>query len=148
MILVTHQHQFLGNSRCLFILGGKLKCDGTYKECITASDGILSVVVQDEEESGRKGILKSNIEGGESDDEIAGDSKAFKEQSSSGIVSKSTYIGYGKALGGTKVIIFLLFLFSAAQASALFAIRNMGEWAESSNPVRIFHIFEYLFIAI
>ena len=136
VILVTHQHQFLGNARCLLISQGVLKCDGSYEECIAASDGFLSAVIQDKAVENKETSRNERDVVEESGTENATDDEAFKEQKSSGTVKRSTYIGYGKAMGGYKAVLVLLLLFGASQASTLYAIRSMGEWAESSDPVR------------
>lgn len=126
VILVTHQHQFLGNSRCLYLRDGALKYDGSYESCIEESGGMLSAAIQDESSEGKvedsNEVEEENIHKIEEGDKDG--VETFKEKSASGIVTKETFIGYIRAMGGFSVATFFFFLFASAQASSLFSIRR------------------------
>ena len=143
VILVTHQHQFIGNSRCILLSQGTLKCDGTYEECIAASAGFLSTMIQGKPTDRSETVENDSDMTEETKIEESKQDEAFKEQSASGTVGRSTFVEYGKAMGGYKAIILLFLLFSAAQASVLYTIRRMGQWAESSNPVSCTLLMNY-----
>ena len=46
VVLVTHQHQFIGDSRCIMMSGGRVACVGSYQSCVEASDGKLTFAAQ------------------------------------------------------------------------------------------------------
>jgi ATP-binding cassette subfamily C (CFTR/MRP) protein 4 len=46
VVLVTHQHQFIGDSRCIMMSGGRIACVGSYQTCVDASDGKLTFAAQ------------------------------------------------------------------------------------------------------
>lgn len=141
VVLATHQHQFIGDSRCVLISnGGKILCDGTYSDCIIASGGLLAHAVQNEEATEEtssvhpKSLPKDDAvadEGIETNDNAlaVSDSDAHKESSESGIVRFSTYKSYYNAMGGIFVAILLLILFTSAQVAALLLVINFGRWA-------------------
>lgn len=145
VVLVTHQHQFLGDSRCILMSNGRIECDGTYEECIEASGGNLTAAIQhggsksDKEENVDE--VKESVDAKETeatkDYEDDNEQTDFKETSATGIVKLTTFQGYGKAMGGLPIILLLFFLFSSSQFSSLFTIVMIGEWAEDANPVSL-----------
>jgi len=46
VILVTHQHHFVGNSFCILMENGRVRSFGSFKQCVDASNGDLSEVLQ------------------------------------------------------------------------------------------------------
>ena len=38
VVLVTHQHQFLGDARCVLLRAGRIACVGAHAECVAASN--------------------------------------------------------------------------------------------------------------
>lgn len=45
VVLVTHQHRFLEReTRCIWMHGGRIECDGSYWECVEASGGRIVMV--------------------------------------------------------------------------------------------------------
>ena len=149
VILATHQHQFIGNSRCILITsGGKISCDGSYDECILASGGLLTQALQNDEVIGETLTVCSksmgetnNLEIKSADGEInttdVSDSDAHKEISESGIVHFSTYKNYTKAMGGIYIAIVLLLLFTAAQISVLLLVIFFGRWAALPHDMQV-----------
>lgn len=41
VILVTHQHQFISESKCILMSRGRVKCVGSWSDCLDASEGDL-----------------------------------------------------------------------------------------------------------
>uniref|UniRef100_A0A7S2L9K9 ATP-dependent transporter ycf16 n=1 Tax=Leptocylindrus danicus TaxID=163516 RepID=A0A7S2L9K9_9STRA len=143
VILVTHQHQFVGDSRCILMSNGQIKCDGTFEECInTVGGGLDAEVVQydilsmgDEdrdfiEAQGATAMTGEGVVPYANDEE---EQANVKEQSSSGKVKRSTFAGYANAMGGAPIILLVLLLFLSAQVSNLFTLTMMGKWAEDDN---------------
>lgn len=48
VILATHQHQYIGDYRCVLMVGGRLQCIGTYADCVAASGGKLTAHAADD----------------------------------------------------------------------------------------------------
>lgn len=48
VILVTHQHQFIGDHRCIMMSAGRVTCIGSYQQCVEASDGKLTFAAQNQ----------------------------------------------------------------------------------------------------
>jgi ATP-binding cassette subfamily C (CFTR/MRP) protein 4 len=145
VVLATHQHQFIGDSRCVLISsGGRIACDGSYSDCILASGGTLSYAVQtDDVVTDVASSLQVNSLSTNSDDNNADtteneksnnalamqDSDAQREISESGVVKFSTYKSYYNAMGGIFVVLLLLVLFTCAQVAALLLVIYFGRWA-------------------
>ena len=136
VVLATHQHQFVGEQRCVLVAGGKIECVGSYSECVSSSMGKIRKSVYNTEES-----TTSNDEEKKPDDrkeedvtrttdalnEDANDQEEIKAQ---GVVKMDTFIKYGKAMGGPLVAIFLIVLFSVTQATVLATVAAFGKWSE------------------
>jgi ATP-binding cassette subfamily C (CFTR/MRP) protein 4 len=153
VVLATHQHQFIGDSRCVLISsGGKIACDGSYSDCIVASGGTLSYAVQtddavaDEVSSSQVDSLATSSdvtkayenENEKSSNTLAlSDSDAQKETSESGVVKYSTYRSYYNAMGGICVVLLLLILFSLAQVAALLLVIYFGRWATMPADMQV-----------
>jgi ATP-binding cassette subfamily C (CFTR/MRP) protein 4 len=145
VVLATHQHQFIGDSRCVLISsGGRIACDGSYSDCILASGGTLSYSVQtDDFVTDVASSLQVNSWSTNSDDNNADKTKTEEEKngmkvqgsdeqkeiSESGVVKFSTYKSYYNAMGGIFVVLLLLVLFTCAQISALLLVIYFGRWA-------------------
>jgi ATP-binding cassette subfamily C (CFTR/MRP) protein 4 len=116
VILVTHQHQFIGDSKCVMISGGRIACIGSYQQCVEASDGKLFLAAQnqstedltklDTPQDKASGGTKEDAKGGEKaeDDEepktADGNADDYKEQSNVGVVSRETFLNYSRAMPG------------------------------------------------
>lgn len=150
VVLATHQHQFIGDSRCVLISGGgKIACDGSYSDCIVASGGTLSYAVQtddvvaDEASSSQVDSLNTSsdfnkAENDKSSNTLAqSDSDAQKETSESGVVKFGTYRSYYTAMGGIFVVLLLLILFSLAQVAALLLVIYFGRWAAMPADMQV-----------
>ena len=127
VILVTHQHQFIAQSRCVMMSGGRVACVGSYQDCIDASGGKLTFATQNQstedlttlDASSGKGTEKKMNRGtisvekvkgdGEKDEVTAPNADEHKEQSMVGVVKRDTFLNYARAMpGGTLLPAFLM----------------------------------------
>lgn len=143
VILATHQHQYIGESRCVLMIKGRIECIGTYEECVELSGGHLTGQVTDtavdnlgddtggvvsppgkEQDRGNDDVETETAqkEGGIKED--------GKEQNVQGAVRFDTYLNYARAMGSIWLAVFMLILFTATQACVLFCFAAMGKWAE------------------
>jgi len=142
VVLATHQHQYIGDSTCIFVLDGRIKCQGSYSDCIEASGGKLEASFQTLEKDGAEKSETSNSmsrvnsmaaleisakekDGGNETHGVA------KEERNTGIIKWATWREYAMAMGGLYVALILFILFCITQASSLVAVVYLGEWAES-----------------
>ncbi|KAL7564370.1 hypothetical protein ACA910_001519 [Epithemia clementina (nom. ined.)] len=159
VVVATHQHQHIHDSRCLLVTSGRIECIGSYQQCVEASNGKLkahdadsAVVAQNDPPSdssdsntdtkeGRDIDTNSNTEAeslGTSDLDVTGsndkDCQARKmeqaERNNQGFVEVETYAEYIKSLGGVCVLVFLVVLYTCTQGSVLVATAAMARWAE------------------
>eukprot|EP00977_Amphora_coffeiformis_P028944 scaffold37996_cov191-Amphora_coffeaeformis.AAC.2 len=138
VVLATHQHQYLFESRCVLMTNGSITCDSDYLACVAASNGKLSAHTADDavdDVSGEPlpcGDKEENGSDGESAEEQTGkgNREDQKEVSNQGIVTGDTYIEYLRAMGGTPTGIFMFCVFGATQGLALSTIATIGRWAE------------------
>jgi len=153
VILATHQHQYVHDCRCVLVAEGRVRCIGSYHECVEASNGKLTAHAADDDaidgldynEAGKKvddtdkriehisdGAIGEAV-AAEEDPELLllsdGD-KDHKEMNQVGNVEWETYANYLRAMGGIWIGGFLLFLFTGTQASVLVTIATVGRWAE------------------
>jgi ATP-binding cassette subfamily C (CFTR/MRP) protein 4 len=148
VVLVTHQHQFVGNAACCILLdSGKVVCCGTFADSVACSNGDLSDALQIEKESHSSestsqknpphlidtplGLLDRT------DESNAIQDVAQSEKRDTGIIRLATWSAYGKALGGMIVCTLFFFLFSATQACLLVTIVTVGYWAEASASEQV-----------
>lgn len=145
VILVTHQHQYVGDSRCILITDGELKCDGSFSNCIDASDGKLQYVLHNAEDLSNSGHSLGGTfhEYDDASDKLIVDKKEDEEAITSnpnessqdekklnGIVSRATFINYAKCMGGLWSAFGLLLIFVLAQAAVLGNIAAIGRWSQ------------------
>jgi ATP-binding cassette subfamily C (CFTR/MRP) protein 4 len=149
VILVTHQYQFIGDSRCILMSGGKIAHVGSLVDCVNVSDGNLNVTVQSLNESddditvpNEKMPQLSSINVAQVsldvEDYHANNSSPDTEMSetkASGGISRGALVNYFRAMGGCVIAVKLLVLFTITQASTLSSILVMGRWAQRS-PIR------------
>ncbi|KAL9182396.1 hypothetical protein ACHAXT_013048 [Thalassiosira profunda] len=149
VVLVTHQHQFIANSRCLYMAGGRITCIGSYQKCVEESNGKLTLAVQtssddltklsntpqdtpsrapkdavtkDGKESKSEGEMEAK--GGDQDDD-------YKEQSNTGVVQRQTFLDYARAMpGGLVAGLLMMVLFAITQGSVLVCVAATGRWSE------------------
>ena len=147
VVLATHQHQYIGDSTCILVLDGKIRCQGSYDECINASEGQLEASFQTHEDDGQEQSVPSGtvprvtslaaLEAFAKDEEKNGEEKrnqahgVAKEERNTGIIRWKTWKEYAVAMGGIYIAVILFVLFCATQASSLVTIVYLGEWAES-----------------
>ena len=139
---MTHQHQYIGESRCLLMSNGNIKVDGTFADCIAIADGTLDFVSHHEGDKAQsKTELTDEITKTVKDEdtldqgkkESASEISSKKEQDETkvkGVVSKATFLYYAGVMGGWTVAISLLLLFATSQAISLACIAMIGRWSE------------------
>ena len=142
VVLATHQHQHIGDHRCVLIMDGQVGCIGNYEECVAASKGRLSAHAKDDaidaldagHEGAAKNVMLQSTEekidlatayAGDFDKEAEG-----QEMNQKGIVKLDTYLNYLRAMGGLWIGVFLAVIFSCTQAAVLVTIATVGRWAE------------------
>jgi ATP-binding cassette, subfamily C (CFTR/MRP), member 4 len=139
VILVTHQHQYVSDHRCILIKGGTIHEIGTFQECVDAAGGMLKATVAYSSVDNLAGMVES--QGQVELAQVAPKSQQTtslgqvladdtKEDKVVGVVRTETYMKYAEAMGGAWVAFALLILFTLTQASALTAVAMMGRWAE------------------
>jgi ATP-binding cassette, subfamily C (CFTR/MRP), member 4 len=141
VVLVTHQHQFVGapGNICILLKQGKLVCCGSFAECAAQSGGTIDEALQtesnDEKESNNNdsanpvndpdpNIQETTVANTETD-------AAFVEKRETGSIKRSTWGSYGEALGGPLVCGLFLFLFAATQGAFLITVLNVAKWGEA-----------------
>ena len=153
VVLATHQHQYVHDARCLLLMNGQITCDGSYEECVEASNGKLHA--HEADTTAEIDAIKQTTENNQSKKEqdypsrtqapatigneeknVALDKskksnvKEQAERNKQGIVSLETFLNYIRAMGGIWVGICLFCLFVATQTTVLYTVSIMGRWAE------------------
>lgn len=141
VILATHQHQYVNDSRCVLVVQGRVGCIGSYEDCVTASDGKLTAHAADdtvdtltEDPQVTPKVVREDNAEEEADEygveKVGKASDDNKEVNAKGVVRNDTYVLYIKAMGGIWVGVLLFVLFSATQASVLVTITTIGRWSK------------------
>jgi len=146
VVLVTHQHQYIGESRCVLMKEGRIECDGTYMDCVEKSGGSISLAIQSEDKRkvGNDDIDNNVVESGNCDKKSSmvtvttadadvasrGEVDTQKEDKESGTLKWMTISNYARAMGGLWVGVGLLLLLGLGQAAALITVISMGKWAD------------------
>jgi len=123
VILVTHQHQFIAQSRCVMMSEGKVACVGTYQECVDASNGKLTFATQNQssedltkldgdvlpqKKQSKENVVESSIVSSDivkddkSKEEVTSEANTddHKETSQVGEVKRDTFLNYARAMPG------------------------------------------------
>lgn len=145
VILVTHQHQYIGDNRCVLMDGGRITCVGSYQDCLHASNGKMTFKAQhpsapdleklDKSKDEVKDTAPDNVKrGDEASDEPAQDGvDDHKELSKVGVVGRDTFLNYLQAMpGGIMTGWLMMLLFTATQGSVLGTVAFIGMWSEMS----------------
>ena len=122
------------------ILAGRIACDGSYHECVAASNGKLVAHDKDDSVDNLEGGSYTATANGQKNDtfKTPGDMKdkvnekaeESEEINRKGNVQLDTYLKYIRSMGGLWVAVFFAFLFSVTQATVLVTIATVGRWAE------------------
>ena len=134
VVLVTHQHQFIGDSRCVMMNGGHISCIGSYQQCVEKSDGKLTFAFQNKDTSNAD-ICKEQASPATEDiiEEAKPETHAdedHKELSQFGSVKRATLLTYVRAMPfGLLTLLFVIMLCILTQSSVLGAIYVVGRWA-------------------
>lgn len=122
-----------------------MKCDGSFSECITASEGKLNFVSQNTNDFVNRDshYLGNTYHEMDSDDDDANENIYTAEDKENpcrsvlqdevkftGLVTKSTFIHYGKSMGNLWSAVGLLVIFILAQSSILIVIFVIGRWSQ------------------
>eukprot|EP00804_Cyclotella_cryptica_P018853 CCRYP_020942-RD/>CCRYP_020942-RD protein AED:0.33 eAED:0.33 QI:0/0.9/0.90/1/0.9/0.90/11/87/1336 len=151
VVLVTHQHQFIGDSRCVMMSAGGVACIGSYRQCVEESRGKLTLAFQNKQSFAEDApandaapqditvAFESKRAASSGDESLQTDESArsatknvseHKEISQTGIVKRETFLNYLKAMpGGLWTGFFMLILFIATQGSVLATIAAIGMWS-------------------
>jgi len=143
VILVTHQHQFVGNADCCILLeNDKVLGAGSFADCVKVSNGDLCDALQIEkeeqieiednlpqEDSERIAHVPNDAGSDHRDGIKAIEDAAQAEKRDTGIIHLATWSAYRLALGGTTVCLLLLCMFAVTQASFLVTVIQIGNWA-------------------
>ena len=117
VVLVTHQHQYIGSSRCIMMSGGRVACVGSYQDCVEASDGQLIFAAQNQSVEDLTKLDTPKSQGNvEKEEPPSGDTAEnntmsetvhsgdkiddHKEQSRVGEVKRDTFLNYSRAMPG------------------------------------------------
>lgn len=113
VILVTHQHQYIGDNRCVLMDDGRITCIGSYQDCLHASNGKMTFKAQHPSTPDLDNLVKSKDEmqdtfspdDGNRDDEAPkelaqGGGDDHKELSKVGVVGRDTFLNYLYAMPG------------------------------------------------
>ena len=113
VILVTHQHQYIGDNRCVLVDDGRVTCIGSYQDCLHASNGRMAFKSQhpsapdlgkldkSKDEMKNAASLDDRNKGEEAPEKLAqvgGDD--HKELSKVGVVGRDTFLNYLQAMPG------------------------------------------------
>lgn len=128
VVLVTHQHQFVGMAdHCILMDQGTVACVGTFEDCrasatVSTNNEIQIVEAHDTEEETEESF------GNELPAKSAKESQ--EEKRVTGIVKTDTWNAYAKAIGGYPVCAFFFAIFVMSQATLLLTLLLMGRWGE------------------
>lgn len=137
----------MGESRCLLMSKGRIKVDGSFKDCVAGADGKIDFVTFNEEkrnhsteENGTNKdelvqVIPSNEEIYESRQIVKKDDQ--QETKVSGVVSKDTFLRYAKSMGGLWVAIWIMALFALSQAASLASVAFVGRWSERPLEMQV-----------
>ncbi len=141
VILVTHQHQFVGSSTCILMNEGSIYESGSFTDCVEASNGSLIKTLQVDEsiedgydDDDPNGIhLKVIDRSLETMNEITEDPKenVNSESRNTGIIARDTWFALAAELGGICICCIFFIIFTATQCSLLVTIIQLGKWAEA-----------------
>jgi len=129
VVLATHRCQYLSGQRCVLMDEGQVSCVGIYEEIVEKSSGVLEqwkVETKDEEEKVEVITDEQMVVVEDDNDDV------YKESRNVGVVKLSTWIAYGKALGGWGICVLLFLLFTVTQGSFLLIVTLIGKWSEDS----------------
>lgn len=149
VVLATHQLQFAGaddDTVCIVLEQGKLVGYGSYANCIAQSEvgSLLSEAMRaghggdkdsevDQASKEENPLADEYVDGGENATKKADLQKdnVFVEKRTTGVIRRSTWLSYGKALGGPIICVSFFLAFSITQAVFLVTITYVGFWAEA-----------------
>jgi len=133
VILVTHQHQFLGGAdKCILLDGGQVVATGTYEACrAQASSSWTSDVLQTTvDEHGTRNERRPPAATPPSEKNQPKWKENQEEKRVTGIVKWDTWHSYLMALGGYYACAVFLAIFLITQVTQLGTFVLLGKWSE------------------
>lgn len=144
VVLVTHQHQYIGDSRCAYVVDGALKHIGSFETCVEKSKGKLHLVNNSEcsqedltklldekrKESNSKTTEVKKEDGHSAIGEGAIPKNSQVEKKFDGVVTKTTFLNYARSMGSIWHFIGLICLFVITQVLMLVSMAFFGFWSE------------------
>jgi ATP-binding cassette, subfamily C (CFTR/MRP), member 4 len=142
VILVTHQHQFVGMAdECILMDSGQVACTGTFEECQLASLSFNNV------DCGRNGEADSHVTqidkaddhhpyqeqrgtAVEAREDTSPPKESQEEKRETGIVKRETWASYARSFGGYPVCLAFFIVFAMTQATLLVTLVLLGKWGE------------------
>lgn len=157
---VTHQHQYVGQSRCLLMSDGSIKVDGSFADCVAAANGKIDFVSFNEESQSDKTAwstesiptkeiaenMATHIIVEDQNDKMYTKPKAKAskdeqdEKRAKGVVSKATFIQYARSMGGWGMTSFIILLFASSQGASLASLAFVGRWSERPLEEQVSHL--------
>jgi ATP-binding cassette subfamily C (CFTR/MRP) protein 4 len=126
VILVTHQHQFVGSAdQCIVLDGGKVAATGSYEECKAKTTASWTTEIQ-----------QTTVDEFESETKLPSEKNQVKwkenqeEKRVTGIVKWDTWKSYLSAFGGYPSCAAFLAVFLVTQVTQLATFVVLGNWAE------------------
>lgn len=140
VVLATHQHQFVGESRCILMSNGRVACVGSYETCVELSEGKLMTAIQNEEcgdISTNQVSAPNNLtqESPTTLDELPSTTpgdlhEEHKEKTQTGAVKRDTFLKYMRAMPyGLSASFFMIMLCIVTQGTVLVTIAFMSHWS-------------------
>jgi ATP-binding cassette subfamily C (CFTR/MRP) protein 4 len=129
IILVTHQHQFVGMAdECILMDQGKITTTGTFADCMAASpDSIREVVTMQAETEEDRAVSEEHVA------QIPDPKDKQNEKRVTGIVKLDIWTSYAKAFGGFPTCAAFLAIFVATQGTLLVTIVFLGKWGDAAS---------------
>ena len=126
VILVTHQHQFVGMAdQCILMNQGQVAFMGMFEACHALMNNPSNSAIQ---------MLEAHHEEGEepieSTSKVMSTKESHEERRVTGIVKLHTWISYAKAFGGYAVCAYFFLILVVTQGALLATLVLLGKWGE------------------
>eukprot|EP00978_Attheya_sp_CCMP212_P020021 scaffold56832_cov45-Attheya_sp.AAC.6 len=125
VVLATHQHQFIGEARCILMAKGRIQLLGAYNECVAISEGKMLVTAHTSDdreqqtvnhtEVGQSNQFEAKAEEVVEDVVSSSENDHLEKSKGSKRAERETYRTYANAMGGGTLLV---------------CIAAIGKWAE------------------
>ena len=140
VILVTHQHQFVGHAnRCILLDNGKVLSEGSFADISSCSKNDLTYVLQtakdddNNEEEIDTDVNVSEFAHMPKFEELVKNDETQAERRITGTIRLDTWRSYAKAVGGIGACLFFFLVFSLTQVCQLVIIVLLGRWSSAGG---------------